>query len=125
MNVEIRYKKIFPMFILPCGVFIIFTALIISKPFPQTISQLIPGIICTLVSLGMLSKPMLVITSGQIEIKNLLGMTVKRHTYNNGELKVTSSGIFINEKKIIGRFTCRNEDINNLNEVINETLSEE
>lgn len=48
----------------------------------------------------MLIRPTIVITQSTIQMKNLLGMTVKEHPYLPEQLSIRSGNVFVNEKKI-------------------------
>lgn len=76
--------------------FILGTTFIIGFSF-----NTITGILIFILSLQMLTKPMVVVTQTEIQMKNLWGMVVKRHAFSPSEISLQENGIYINTKKIV------------------------
>lgn len=76
MNLPVRYNAAVGSVFLVLSVFILGTAML-----TQTTHLLLIGGLNIGVSLGFLTQPMFVVTPGQIEMRNMLGMTLKTHDY--------------------------------------------
>ena len=94
---KIGYNKIFGVVMLLCALFILGVAVITGKLFPQAIT----GSILLLLSLGYLMQPALVVATGEVEVKNLLGMTMKRHPLKSlAEVSLRDGRICVGNEKV-------------------------
>jgi hypothetical protein len=95
--IPVRYNRVFGVVMLLCATFILGVAVITGRLFPQAIT----GAILLLVSLGYLTQPAFVVAPGEVEVKNLLGMTMKRHPYRSlGELAVRDGRLWVGNEKV-------------------------
>lgn len=95
-NLEIKYKKIFPIFMLICSLFILYVSLLTGFS-----ANTITGLILLLLSLLMLTRTVAVITQQEIQMLNLLGMIIKRYSYTPDQIVITNNSIYVNDKKVI------------------------
>jgi membrane-bound ClpP family serine protease len=95
-DLQVKYKKIFPILILVCSIFILCVSLLTGFT-PNTIT----GLILLLLGLLMLTRTVAVITPNEIQMMNLLGMTVKVYSYTPDQIVVTNNSIYVNDKKVI------------------------
>lgn len=110
MEKKVTFIKIFGVLFLACSGFILFTSLAIG-PSINTIT----GIILLLVSIFYLVNPALVYTDDELQVKNLMGMTLKRHSFINDKFTVDNRDIFINGKKLrIGKGMLVQKEYNEL-----------
>lgn len=92
---EIKYKKIFPIFMLAsCA--IIFWAAFVSGFNLSTIT----GFILLPVSVLMLTQNVIIIKIDCIEMKNLLGMTLKKYPYKSEQISIRNNNLYIDNQKI-------------------------
>ena len=94
-RLKIKYKKVFPIFFLVCSIFILYAALVVGF----TINT-ITGLIHLQLSVLMLTRSVVVITSNMIQMKNLLGMTVKEYPYTPEQVLIRNNSVFVTDKKI-------------------------
>ncbi|AUS99474.1 hypothetical protein CLI64_03190 [Nostoc sp. CENA543] len=95
-ELEVKYKKMYPIFILICSILILYTSLLVGFSL-----NTITGLILLLVSLLMLTRTVAVITQNEIQMRNLLGMTVKVYSYTPDQIVVANNNIYVNDKKVI------------------------
>src|SRR5687767_12453121 len=95
--IPVGYNKIFGGVMLACALFILGVAVITRHLFPQAIT----GAILLLVSLGYLTQPAIVVAPKEIEVKNLLGMTMKRLAIQSlAEVSVRDGRIWAGNEKV-------------------------
>jgi hypothetical protein len=95
--IPVRYNKLFGAVMLLCAVFILGVAVFTRHLFPQAVT----GSIILLVALGYLTQPAVVVAPGEIEVKNLLGMTLKRHELKSlAEVSLHDGRIWVGNEKI-------------------------
>ncbi len=73
---RVRFHLAFGVLILACAVFILFTGLALGG-----LHLLLLGVMNLAIGLGITVQPMFVVHDDRIEMRNLLGMTMKTHTY--------------------------------------------
>ncbi|MCF4965798.1 hypothetical protein [Nostoc sp. CMAA1605] len=95
-ELEVKYKKIYPIFIGVCSILMLYTSLLVGFSL-----NTITGLILLLVSLLMLTRTVAVITQNEIQMRNLLGMTVKVYSYTPDQIVVANNSIYVNDKKVI------------------------
>jgi hypothetical protein len=71
-SLAIKYAPVFPIFMLLCCLVMLYAALVVG-PSPTTIL----AVVLSVVSILMLTRPIVFITPMGVEMRNLLGMTVK------------------------------------------------
>jgi membrane-bound ClpP family serine protease len=91
----IKYKKAFPILFLLCSAVILYAALVVGFT-----TNTIIGLISLLLGILMLTRSVIVITPNTIQMKNLLGMTVKEYSYAPEQVSVRDNSVFVNDKKI-------------------------
>jgi hypothetical protein len=94
--IEIKYKKIFSLFLFFASVFILYVSFIVGFSLNTII-----GVILFLLSILMLTRPIAVITPNNIQMINLLGITVKNYPYIPDQILIKDNSISINGKKVI------------------------
>ena len=91
----IKYKKAFPIFFLLCSAVILYAALVIGFT-----TNTIIGLILLPLSILMLIRSVIVITPNTIQMKNLLGMTVKEYSYAPEQISIRNNSVFVDDKKV-------------------------
>ncbi len=61
----------------------------------------ITGLVLLVVSILMLTRNIAVITPNEIQMMNLLGMTLKTYSYTPDQIVITNNSIIINNKKVL------------------------
>ena len=107
---EVKHNKILPVVAIIASVFILGTSLVIGFSL-----NTVTGILFLIIGIAMLSRPAAVITKEQIEIKNLLGMTLKRYPYMSKDISFKNNNLYVNDKKAISSFNAsiNQEEITN------------
>jgi hypothetical protein len=98
---KIKYNKLFPLIIIISSTFIISASFVIGF----SINSLLGGLLLV-AGIFMLSKPVAVIKRDQIELKNILGMTLKKIPYSKKEISFKKNNLYIKDKKIISSFNA-------------------
>ena len=109
MPIEVRFKPVLGVGFLLASAFILFSGVVTGK-----IMLLGLGALNFLVSLGYLTRPMLVVHRHQVELKNLLGMTMKTLDAPLVELEVRDGALFHGQKKIAGGMLARAADMDRI-----------
>jgi hypothetical protein len=94
----IKYNPVFPLIILAFGIIIFIAGLILSPIYMLT------GALFIILPILMLTKPIIILTEDEIQIKNMVGMTMKRYPYNADEIEIKGKSIRLNGKKILTGF---------------------
>lgn len=95
-NLQVKYKKIFPILMLICSIFILYVSLLTGFSL-----NTITGLILLLLGLLMLTRTVAVITQNEIQMMNLLGMTVKVYSYTPDQIVVANNRIYVDGKTVI------------------------
>ncbi|HIK05121.1 MAG TPA: hypothetical protein IGS40_10455 [Trichormus sp. M33_DOE_039] len=95
-DLQVKYKKIFPILMLICSIFILYVSLLTGFSL-----NTITGLILLLLGLLMLTRTVAVITQNEIQMMNLLGMTVKVYSYTPDQIVVANNCIYVDGKKVI------------------------
>jgi len=77
LPITVGYNKIWGGLMLVCAAFILGVALLTGQYFPQAFT----GTILLVVSLGYLTQPAFVVTQNEVQVRNLLGMTLRTHPF--------------------------------------------
>lgn len=94
-SLEIKFHKFLGIFELTASIVILFVNLLTGLS-PNTVT----GIVLLILSIKTLTTPMIVITPTHIQMRNLLGMTLKEHPYKPEQVSVQDHLVYINAKKI-------------------------
>lgn len=94
--IAVKYKKVFPILMLSSSIFILYVSLVVGFSL-----NTITGIVLLTLSIFMLTRPIALITSDSIQMKNLLGMTLKVYYYTPDNIVITNNSIIINNKKVL------------------------
>ena len=95
--------------IILCASFILCVALLVGPPI-----QLLTGGILLLLGFAYLNYNPLEITPTEVELKNPLGMTIKRYPYN--QLRIKNGRLYADEKKVrMPMYMLKKEDLDKLN----------
>lgn len=118
LPIEVRYNKAWGIVMLCSSIFILGVAFLTAKLFPQAIT----GGILLLVSFGFLTQPAFVVAPGEVQLRNILGMTMKRHEFASlAELEVREGRLHVNGKPVgAGRFMLRASDWDALGRAIDD-----
>lgn len=122
LPIEVRYNRVWGIVMLAGSIFILGVAVLTGKMFPQSIT----GGILLLVSIGFLTQPVLVVAPGEVQLRNLLGMTMKRHAFASlTELELRGSRLCLNGKPIgAGRGMLRASDWEALGRAIDDARAD-
>lgn len=112
LPVTIGYNKGFGIVMLVCSVFILGVAFLTGQLFPQAIT----GGILLLVSLGYMTQPAVVIAPKEVQMKNLLGMTMRTHPFENlSDLAVENGQLMVKGTPVrVARWATASADWANL-----------
>lgn len=94
-QLQIKYKKIFPIFLLICSLFILYVTLVVGFTTNSVL-----GFLFLPLSILMLTRNLVTITPTEIEMKNLLGFTLKTYPYTPGQVSIRNNSIYVNDKKV-------------------------
>ena len=116
LPIEVRYKQVWGIVGLACSVFILGVAFLTGKLFPQAIT----GGILLFVSFGFLTQPVFVVAPGEVQLRNLFGMTMKRHSFASlADLEIRDGRLRVDGKPVgAGRFMIRGSDWETLERAI-------
>jgi hypothetical protein len=95
-SIEIKYKKIFSLFLFFTSMFILYVSFLVGFSL-----NTITGVILFLLSILMLTRPIAVITPNNVQMINLLGITVKNYPYTPDQILIKDNSIFVDGKKVI------------------------
>jgi hypothetical protein len=95
-SIEIKYKKIFSLFLFFASVFILYVSFIVGFSL-----NTITGVILFFLSILMLTRPIAVITPNNIQMINLFGITGKSYPYTPDQILIKDNSISVNGKKVI------------------------
>ncbi|MFK7804998.1 MAG: hypothetical protein AB8G95_25420 [Anaerolineae bacterium] len=93
-NLEMKYMIAFPIFLLACCA-VMFWATLIAGPSASTIT----GVVLTIASILMLTRPIVVMTPNSVEWRNLIGRTAKTVSYKPDSIEVKENRVFIDGHK--------------------------
>ncbi|MEM8857705.1 MAG: hypothetical protein AAGD96_05260 [Chloroflexota bacterium] len=96
-NLNLKYTKIFPVFLLLCCVPIFWATLVAGFS-----SSTITGLILLLIAVLSFTKEIIVIKPKSIEWKNMFGRTMKTLSYDLDEIEVRENKVFVGDEKILG-----------------------
>ncbi|MCG8572586.1 MAG: hypothetical protein MJB14_20835 [Spirochaetes bacterium] len=116
--IEIRNKKLLPIITIAGSCFILGTSFVIGVSI-----NTLTGVILLILGILLLVNPAAVITKDEIQVRNVLGMTVKKHPYKPDEVSVTRAGISINNKKIVASWWA-DYDLQQVTDFINNQPSD-
>lgn len=118
LPIEVRYNKGWGIVMLLCSLFILGVAVLTAKLFPQAIT----GSILLLVSIGFLTQPVMVVAPGEVQLRNLLGMTMKRYEFASlAEIELRDGRVCVNGKPVgSGKFMLRASDWEALGRAIDD-----
>lgn len=115
MPIQVRYAPALGVFLLLAGVFILFGGLVTGRVLGMGL-----GALHTLVAIGFLTQPMFVVHTRRVEMKNILGMTLKTIDVRLAELEVRDGALYHEGRKIGGGMIARGADMERLTEVVND-----
>lgn len=115
MEHSIRYNAVFGALLLLLGLFTLGVGVVVGKPM-----LLLVGALNTLVGLGFTTRPFALVTDRGVEMKNLLGMTMKTHAVPKEHLAVRGGSIVDarSGKKLAGGMLARREDLESLERML-------
>jgi hypothetical protein len=116
LPIELHYNKVFGAVMLALSLFILGVAFTIGKPFPQAVT----GGITLLASIGFLTQPVLVVAAGEVQMRNLLGMTMKRHEFGSlADLELRDGRLRVKDQPVgSGRWLMHRADWERLGRAI-------
>lgn len=115
---KVGYNKAIGLIFLPIALFILIAGLEFGS------ISAITGIILTVMSIGYLSAPAVTYNERQIELKNMLGMTVKKYVFGADEIAVKGGKIIVNGRKFkVQRSFCVTSQYDAMIEFIRERSS--
>lgn len=94
-EMRIGWNKIFSVIMMACGIFIVTTSFVIGPSF-----NTVTGVVIALVGGLALANPTVVITTDEVQMRNLLGMTLKRYPVQ--EVEMRNGALYHNQKKVTG-----------------------
>jgi hypothetical protein len=96
-SITLTYNKAFGVLLLVAALFILGVAVLTGKMFPQAIS----GGILALASIGYLTQPAFVIAAGGVQVKNLLGMTMRTVPFSTwSELTLRDGQLYARDQRV-------------------------
>ena len=112
---KIKYRKLFPIFFLVCGAFILYVALVIGFT-PNTII----GIVLLPLGVLMLTRSVVSITRHTIQMKNLLGVTLKEYPYTPERVSIRNNSVYVEDNKVFSLWWT-DTNLRKLNAFFNRT----
>ena len=121
LPIPLHYNKVFGAVMLALSLFILAVAFSIGKPFPQALT----GGISLLVSIGFLTQPVMVVAAGEVQMRNLFGMTMKRYPFASlSDVEIRDGRLRVNDKPIgSGRWLLHGGDWDKLGRAIETARS--
>lgn len=107
---QVRYSKALAWTILGLGVVQISLQIWLLTTGRGSVFPMIPGIVCTLVGIGYMTKPLFTIEGNEVVFKALVGPLVKRMPFEAGGLRIEKNALFVAGKKTGGRRWMANND---------------
>lgn len=95
MEFRVTFNKVFGIIFLVLASLILYISLLIG-PSLSTIS----GLVLLVVSVLYLVSPAVVYSPAEIQLKNLLGMTLKKYSFESDTITVKDQRIYVNGSKI-------------------------
>ena len=95
MERRVTFNKVVGIIFLVCSSFILFVSVSIG-PSVSTIS----GFLLLIVSILYLVSPAIVYNDKEIQMKNLIGMTIKRYSFETDQISTQDNRVFVNGKRI-------------------------
>ena len=95
-NIKIHSNKILAIFVIACGGFI----LVLAAQYRGMELQLFMGPMFILMGILLMANPTIVVTPTEIQMRNILGMTLKRHQYNASNTELRKNGLYVNDRKV-------------------------
>ncbi len=108
MKHPIRYNAVLGALLLLLGLFTLGVGVVVTKPMLMFV-----GALNTFVGFGFTTRPFVVVTERGVEMKNLLGMTMRVHAVAREHLAVRGGSIVDarSGKKLTGGMLARREDL--------------
>lgn len=100
-NIKIHSNKLLSLFSLLCGIAIIVLAVMVAdRRGEMPMGQLVLGGVVILIGILQLTTPTVVVTDTEIQMRNLLGMTLRRIPYQASNTEVKEGKVYVNDKKV-------------------------
>ncbi len=93
--IKIHSNKVIAILCLAAGLF----CLVVTAQYGGAVG-VFSGSISVLFGILLLTVPTIVITDEEIQMRNIYGMTLKRHKYNASNTEVKDRKVYVNGKKI-------------------------
>lgn len=108
MQHPIRYNAVFGAFLLLMGLFTLGVGVMVGKGM-----LLLVGTLNALVGLGFTTRPFMMVTERGVEMRNLLGMTMRMHVVPKQHLQVRDGSIYDGRsgRKLGGGLLARRSDL--------------
>ncbi len=106
--IPVHYNKALGVVILCAGLFVGGTGLLVVKPLLIGL-----GLLQTLIGLGYVTRPVAMVFEDRVEMKNLLGMTMRTHDVPKRDLQVRDGKVYKkgNRTALFGGFLAHQPDI--------------
>ena len=96
--IAVRYNRPMSLVLFTSAIFVLATGLLLGDPLP-----LFLGVLNGAVGLGFLLQPWFIFDGQSIQMRNILGMTLKTHAVPDlAKLAVGTSSVHYDEKKLFG-----------------------
>jgi hypothetical protein len=108
-GIPVRYNAVFGIGILAAGAFLLASGLFLGKLMLLTV-----GVINTLAGFGFATQPWFVVFADRIEVRNMLGMTLKTHAVALSDLEVQGNRVWPKSRQAfggLGGWLARSSDI--------------
>jgi membrane-bound ClpP family serine protease len=92
---QMKFNKILAIFLILSSAFILGITFLVGF----TVNA-VTGLILLSVGIAMLIQPALIISKDKVELRNLLGMTMKTFPYSPGNLTLRDNALYIENKKV-------------------------
>lgn len=96
-NLELKYLKAFPTFLLTCCALIFFSAFVTGFSM-----NTVTGLILLPIGILGLTQSIVTITPNEIQWKNMFGRTMKTFPYQAEDMEVKENKVFVGDEKILG-----------------------
>lgn len=95
MERRVTYNKVMAIIFMVIASFILFVSFSIG-PSINTVT----GILLLIISILYMVSPAIVYDDKEIQLKNLIGMTVKRYSFSSDSITTKDRKIFVNDRKL-------------------------
>ncbi|MCP4439151.1 MAG: hypothetical protein GY810_09435 [Aureispira sp.] len=121
LPIKVKSNQIFPVIQLIAAIIILVTAFM-----SEDMIQLLMGSFFIFLAVMLFTQPILVVTQSEIQLKNLLGMTMRKVAYNGKVVTLDNNKLMVDGKKVFtgSAFNCNKPDFEKVKEYFSKMPQE-